>query len=185
MNTLDNFMKILTGDFDNREQIEELAKEGITDFPFSKHKNTICNDKIKNLPADFDGFFMVEESHYAMSGKENGLANLFLFTQEGDDVKLTSYEIPAGYEKNSFTYDKMGEVEFEELKPSAKFTPAVYTLKDGVWEGGSVSMFSPVLKFTLFERFSPEFLEVSESMEVNGRRTFGFDRPIIYKRTDR
>ena len=41
-------------------------------------------------------------------------------------------------------------------------------------------MFSPVLKFTLFERFSREQLEVSESMEVNGRRTFGFDEPIIY-----
>ena len=43
-------------------------------------------------------------------------------------------------------------------------------------------MFSPVLKFTLFERFSAEWLEVSESMEVNGKRTFGYDEPIIYKR---
>lgn len=43
-------------------------------------------------------------------------------------------------------------------------------------------MFSPVLKFTLYERFSPDFLEVSESMEVNGRRTFGFDMPIVYKK---
>lgn len=43
-------------------------------------------------------------------------------------------------------------------------------------------MFSPVLKFTLFERFSNDMLEVSESMEVNGKRTFGYDEPIIYKR---
>ena len=43
-------------------------------------------------------------------------------------------------------------------------------------------MFSPVLKFTLFERFSEERLEVTESMEVNGKRTFGYDEPIMYKR---
>ena len=43
-------------------------------------------------------------------------------------------------------------------------------------------MFSPVLKFTLFERFSTEALEVTESMEVNGKKTFGYDEPIIYKR---
>ena len=43
-------------------------------------------------------------------------------------------------------------------------------------------MFSPVLKFTLFERFSPEVLEVSETMEMNGRRTFGYDQPILYRR---
>ncbi len=31
-------------------------------------------------------------------------------------------------------------------------------------------------------KFSDNFLEVSESMEVNGKRTFGYDEPIIYKR---
>lgn len=45
-------------------------------------------------------------------------------------------------------------------------------------------MFSPVLKFTLFERFSEEYLEVSEIMEVNGKKTFGYDNPIIYKRAE-
>ena len=45
-------------------------------------------------------------------------------------------------------------------------------------------MFSPVLKFNLFERFSPEVLEVTESMEVNGKRTFGYDEPILYKRVE-
>ena len=34
----------------------------------------------------------------------------------------------------------------------------------------------------LWEKFSNNFLEVSESMEVNGKRTFGYDEPIIYKR---
>ena len=71
---------------------------------------------------------------------------------------------------------------YTDLRVSEKFTPALYTLRNGVWEGGSVSMFSPVLKFTLFERFSPDVLEVSETMEVNGKRTFGYDQPILYRR---
>ena len=65
-----------------------------------------------------------------------------------------------------------------------KFTPAVYTCRGGVWEGGSTSMFTPALKFTLFERFSSEGLEVSETMEMNGKRTFGYDVPILYRRTE-
>ncbi len=55
-------------------------------------------------------------------------------------------------------------------------------IKDGIWEGGSTSQFSPVMTFKLWEKFSNNFLEVSESMEVNGKRTFGYDEPIIYKR---
>ena len=59
---------------------------------------------------------------------------------------------------------------------------AVYQEKDGVWEGGSVSQFTPVMTFRLWERFSETCLEVSESMEVNGKKTFGYDVPVIYKR---
>ena len=39
-----------------------------------------------------------------------------------------------------------------------------------------------VMKFKLWERFSETGLEVAESMEVNGKRTFGYDVPILYKR---
>lgn len=177
MNQLDAFLKILCGHFDNTAQIQELEREGVTDFPFARHVNTVCNDKITGLPADFPGKFVLEESYYTTNGKTHASPHLFLFTQEGEDVKLTSYELPKG----SDTYETMAPMAYEDLKVSEKFTPAVYTLRDDVWEGGSVSMFSPVLKFTLFERFSPEVLEVSETMEVNGKRTFGYDQPILYR----
>lgn len=182
MSKLNEFINILTGNFDNSEQFNHLQNKGITNFPFAEHVNTICNDKIVALPQDFEGVFMVEESYYTTDGITHSSSHLFLFTQENDGIKLTSYEIPDGYDKSSFTYQNLGMINYEELKVSLKFTPAIYTLKDNVWEGGSISMFSPVLKFTLFERFSNDMLEVSESMEVNGKRTFGYDEPIIYKR---
>ena len=102
--------------------------------------------------------------------------------EEKEGILLSSYEIPAGADKNTFTYDSMLPVEYSELKKSEKFTPALYLENDGVWEGGSTSQFTPVMKFKLWERFSETGLEVAESMEVNGKRTFGYDVPILYKR---
>lgn len=182
MNRLQQFVELLTGSFDNREQYEQMQKEGNKTFPLARHVNTACNDKITGLPQDFDGVFVLEESYYTVGERTNASPHLFLFTMEGEAVKLTSYEMPEDYDKDSFTYQQLKPVAFDALKPSAKFTPALYHERDGVWEGGSESMFSPVLKFTLFERFSSEQLEVSESMEVNGKRTFGYDVPILYRR---
>lgn len=69
----------------------------------------------------------------------------------------------------------MKNVDYSKLEKSEKFNPALYHEKDGIWEGGSTSQFSPVMTFKLWEKFSNNFLEVSESMEVNGKRTFGYD----------
>lgn len=63
----------------------------------------------------------------------------------------------------------MKNVDYAELKKSEKFTPALYHEKNGIWEGGSISQFSPVMTFKLWEKFSDSCLEVSESMEVNGK----------------
>ena len=181
MTKLNEFMNILTGCFNNSEQFEQMKEKGL-EFPYAEHINTICNDKITNLPKDFNGVFMVEESYYTVNKNTHASPHLFLFTEEKNGVKLTSYEIPTGYDKNTFTYKNLKEIDYRDLKLSEKFTPAFYFEKNGVWEGGSTSMFSPVLKFTLFERFSKEYLEVNESMEVNGKKTFGYDEPILYKR---
>lgn len=183
MRQLNSFINLLTGSFQNSEQYENMKKNGI-EFPFAEHVNTVCNDKIRNLPSDFKGVFMLEESYYTSDGKTHASPHLFLFTEKADGIKLTSYETPGEYKKDTFTYKNLTGIDFKDLKPSEKFSPALYKEKDGIWEGGSTSMFSPVLKFTLFERFSEEYLEVSEIMEVNGKRTFGYDSPIVYKRVE-
>lgn len=118
-------------------------------FPYAQHVNTVCNDKIKNIPNDFNGIFIVEESYYETDGRRHASPHLFLITDSNDGIILSSYEIPEGEDKNTFSY---------------------------------VSHFTPVMIFCLWEKFSEECLEVSESMEVNGKKTFGYDEPIIYKR---
>lgn len=183
MSKLSEFTGLLAGRFNNAEQFAAKQKSG-QPFPYAEHLNTVCNDKILHLPPDFAGVFMVEESYYTTDGKTHPAHHLFLFTEEEAGICLTSYEVPVGYGKDSFTYANLRPVEYADLKPSAKFTPALYTEKDGVWEGGSVSHFSPVLTFTLFERFSKECLEVTETMEMNGRPTFGYGEPILYRRAE-
>lgn len=122
MNRLQQFVELLTGSFDNREQYEQMQKEGNQTFPLARHVNTACNDKITGLPQDFDGVFVLEESYYNVGERTNASPHLFLFTMEGEAVKLTSYEMPEGYDKDSFTYQQLKPVAFDTLKPSAKFT---------------------------------------------------------------
>ena len=160
MMKLDIFVDMMTGHFNNKEQFDKMKKEGKA-YPYAEHINTICNEKILNLPKDFNGKFVVEESYYETNGKRHASPHLFLITEKEDSMK---------------------NVDYTELKKSEKFTPALYHEKDGIWEGGSTSQFSPVMTFKLWEKFSDSCLEVSESMEVNGKKTFGYDEPIIYKR---
>ena len=180
MNRLDEFLSILCGHFDNAAQVRKLEEQGVRNFPFAEHVNTVCQDKITGLPTDFHGKFVLEESYYTTDGKTHASPHLFLSTEAEEGVLLTSYELPK--DGTAPTYQTLPIMHYTDLRVSEKFTPALYTLRNGVWEGGSVSMFSPVLKFTLFERFSPDVLEVSETMEVNGKRTFGYDQPILYRR---
>ena len=62
-----------------------------------------------------------------MNGKRHASPHLFLSMEIEQGILLSSYEIPKGEDKNTFS-------------------------KDGIWEGGSTSQFSPVMTFKLGER---------------------------------
>ena len=124
---LDNFIHMMTGHFDNKEQFDMMQEAGKS-YPYAEHVNTVCNDKIKNIPADFNGKFIVEESYYETNGKRHASPHLFLITENEDGILLSSYEIP-GDDKNTFSYDSMKNVDYSELKKSQKFTPALYILE--------------------------------------------------------
>lgn len=71
MHDLSEFLDLLCGHFDNREQFEQRQAAGDASFPFARHVNTICNQKISGLPADFPGRFLLEESYYTVQGRTN------------------------------------------------------------------------------------------------------------------
>lgn len=184
MNTLERFIKYLCGDFNNEEQLIKEKELGKDAFPKAAHINRVCNEKIKNLPEDFHGYFVIEESYYEIGGRKNILPHLFLFNlNEEGKVVLTSYELPEGTKKEDFRSDNPDLViDYNALVYSEKFTPMIYEEVGQAFEGKSVSNFGNGLIFTLQERTSEEGLEVSEIFERNGKKTFGFDKPIIYKR---
>ena len=47
-------------------------------------------------------------------------------------ILLSSYEIPKGEDKNTFSYDSMKNVDYSKLEKSEKFTPALYHERDVV-----------------------------------------------------
>lgn len=87
---LDEFTEMMTGHFDNKEQFDKMQAEGKT-YPYAEHVNTICNDKIKNLPEDFNGRFVVEESYYETNGKRHASPHLFLITETEQGILLSSF----------------------------------------------------------------------------------------------
>ena len=75
MMKLDNFINMMTGHFNNKEQFDNMQREGKT-YPYAEHINTICSEKILNLPKDFNGKFVVEESYYETNGKRHASPHL-------------------------------------------------------------------------------------------------------------
>lgn len=112
---IDNFINMMTGHFNNKEQFDNMQREGKT-YPYAEHINTICNEKILNLPKDFNGKFVVEESYYETNGKRHASPHLFLITEKEDGIVLYSYEIPEGEDKSTFSYDSMKNADYTELK---------------------------------------------------------------------
>ena len=43
MMKLDNFVDMMTGHFNNKEQFDNMQREGKT-YPYAEHINTICNE---------------------------------------------------------------------------------------------------------------------------------------------
>lgn len=185
MDTLDNFIQNLCGEFNNDEQLKKQAATGKITHPKACHINGLCNDKIKNLPENFKGYFVIEESYYKQGSKENILPHLFLFSLNKENkVVLESYEIPEDIPKEDFRNDNANlKMDYNSLVKSKKFNTMIYDEKNGIFTGESISMFSPITKFILKEKIEKDTLYVSEVFYKGDKKTFGFEDPIIYKRT--
>lgn len=186
MQILETFVQNLCGEFNNYEQITEQAQDGIVTHPKASHKNGICNNKIKNLPKNFKGYFVIEESYYEQNCKKNALSHLFLFTLNKDNkVVLESYKIPEVLSIKDFRNNNANlRMDYRKLKKSENFNPIIYDYdeENGVFTGESVSQFSPMTKFILKERIENDILYVSQVFYKGDKKTFGFEDPIIYKR---
>lgn len=187
MTEFEYFKTIITGKFNNDRQIEREEQEGVINHPRARHENAICNNKIKNLPSDFSGIFVLEESYYTnlATQKQTVLPHLFLFTEnEEHHVTLTSYEVPKDIPVTKFTNANPDLLlDYTTLVPSTKFHPLTYAYSpENGFYGKSLSTLAPELTLYLEETLKENVFEVTEIMKRGDKVLIGFDGPIIYDR---
>lgn len=185
MEKLQRFMKYLSGYFNNEKQLkDEEEATGEVKTPVAKHIVGICNDKIKNLPKDFDGYFTIDETYYNHGEHVTALHHLFLYTlNENNNVVLTSYELPSYINYNDFinSNDEL-VIDYDNLELSKKFTPIVFEEKEEYFLAESESEFADGVIFTAIEKLYDGKLHMTEIFRKDGKIVSGSEEPIKYEK---
>jgi hypothetical protein len=175
----------IQGDLDNIEQINAEVKAGKQIHPYAKHVNSLLDAKIKNLPKDYNGFYILEESYYTYPNKPmEEKPYLFWFEKTGKgEIRLHSLQIPKNIDKKDLKNDnKKLSLNYADLKDSPTFKPAIYTrTANGFYIKAPVDLPNG-MKFTLEETIGKESFEVMELLEKGGKSLTPYSTPIIYKR---
>ncbi len=185
---LDLFRTYITGDFDNARQIAQQQKKGTPTHPFARHINRVADDKIRNLPSDLNGFFLLEESYYEYTGKPTDIKPyLFLFQDAGPGrVRLSVFQLPPDIPVTEITNDNPNlSFDYHQLRPSPTFKPAEYELRGRAFYLNAPNELGNGMRFTLIEKITKNRLEVMELLEKDGQRLTPYDTPIIYGRRRR
>ena len=184
---INRFQTYITGDFDNSAQVVAEIKAGKQIHPLAVHVNRLSNGKIKNIPSDLNGFFIIEESYYLAEGKPIDLKPyLFLFEEKvAGIVHLTTFQL-TGLKKEEVRNDNSSlQFDFNQLQPSTTFKGADYTWNpsDKTFNTISPNDLGNGMKFTLTEKFTNKQLTVLEQVEKDGKLLTAWNTPIIYLRT--
>jgi hypothetical protein len=185
MSAYDYFKDVLCGTFDNENQIQMERKTAKQAHPQAKHVTALANPKIKNLPTDLKGYFILEESYYTYEGKPMEIKPYLFFIEPVSDlqIKLSSYTMPTDIPKVDIRNDNPNfSLDFKTISVSKTFKPAVYTLADGTFTVNHPTDLGNGMTFTLIETLTKNRLEVMELLEKNGKRLTPYETPIIYDR---
>ena len=175
----------IQGDLDNLEQINAEIKAGKQIHPYAKHVNRLLDSKIKNLPSNYNGFYILEESYYTYPNKpmeEKPYLFWFEKTNKGQ-IRLHSLQIPKGIDKKSLKNDnKKLSLNYVDLVDSPTFKPTIYTkTAKGFYIKAPVDLPNG-MKFTLEETIGKDTFEVMELLEKDGKSMTPYSTPIIYTR---
>ena len=185
MSDLDVYLSYLTGDFDNHAQVEEQLKSGKQIHPYAKHITRIIGNRVQNIPADFKGVFVLEESYYKYPNQDT-IVKPYIFKFELNNeqrIVLNSIVVPERIEKKKLRNDNVvWTLDFSELKNSPSFKPVAYTKTDRGFYIKAPNDLPGGVKFTLEETIGNGFLEVMELAEKEGKRLTPYATPLMYKR---
>jgi hypothetical protein len=186
MKPFDLYKQYIQGDLDNREQVETERAAGKQIHPYAKHVNRLADAKITNKPANYQGFYILEESYYVYPEKPQDTVikpYLFWLTEENNAVMLHSMQIPKSIPMKDLRNDNPAlALDYNELKISPSFKPAAYS-----YNAASQSFFIkavnefPSGSFTLEETIAKDAFTVMELLIRDGKQLTPYSMPIIYK----
>lgn len=187
MKPFDLYKQYIQGDLDNSAQIADERKAGKQVHPFAKHVNRILDAKITNKPANYQGFYILEESYYVYPEKPQDTVvkpYLFWFTEENGAVKLHSLQVPKNISPKDLRNDNAAlTFDYNDLKLSPTFKPATYSF-DKASESFYIKAVNefPGGSFTLEETIAKDTFTVMELLIRDGKQITPYSMPIIYKR---
>jgi hypothetical protein len=185
MSDFDVFKTYIVGDFDNAEQVEAERKAGQQIHPLAKHVNRLADTKIKNLPPQYRGFYVLEESYYDFPNKPTDVKPYLFWFEPTDNqgVKLHSMQLPANLDKKDIRNDNPNlSFDYNDLKESPTFTPAIYTRTDKGFYINHIVNLPNNMTFTLEETIAATSLTVMESLKKDGKLLTPYTTPLLYKR---
>lgn len=177
-------IRMLSGIFTNEEQIRKEDMEGKRVHPAAKHIITPCGHMISNIPEGLRNGFVIEESYFDLGDRVIDKHYLFLYEEVGvRTVRLTSFNLPKNIEFGKFIggNDHI-RMDFRDLEVSPRFEPLLLNKNNGEYFGENVSSFGPGKIFRFSLRVSEEGFEVKELLEADGKKSAGYDTPVVYKR---
>jgi hypothetical protein len=185
LSDFDLYKSYIQGDLDNLEQINAEIKAGKQIHPYAKHVNRLFDSKIKNLPPNYNGFYILEESYYTYPNKpmeEKPYLFWFEKTNKGQ-IRLHSLQFPKSIDKKNLKNDnKKLSLNYGDLVDSPTFKPAIYAKTEkGFYIKAPVDLPNG-MKFTLEETIGKDSFEVMELLEKGGKSMIPYSTPIIYKR---
>lgn len=181
---LNQFVEVLCGDLDNSEQVAQELAAGQQVHPLAVHITRVCTHKIKNLPKDWDGVFILEESYYTYPGKEMEIKPLFFkVTPHDEGVYLESVLVTEKYDKKTVVNaNEELKWDWNTLTVNDGFKRANYKIiADNYFITDHQCDFGEGLTFRLTETLTEDYLIVMETLKKDGVQVTPYSMPIIYK----
>lgn len=182
---LKKFAEILCGTLDNQAQIDEEIAAGKQIHPYAKHVTAVCDQRIRNRPADHPGIYILEESYYIQPGQsEVQLKPLFFYvTASGEDTALLhSMQVPEHYDPKEVVNTNDALFFDWSTIVARPWGPAPYIWHEDkqCFTTDHEDPIGPDMTFRLTETLKDGELFVMECIKKNGVQITPYNTPIHY-----
>lgn len=179
MTPLQTLIKRISGCYDN------YAQAHTSKLPHAIHVTTPCNDRIRDLPEDFNDIFVIDETYYTYDTYSMELHHLYRYHElENKDIELISYEIPAIFSEEEFRSEHVKELHYADLQQKQTIFPIVYTWENDVFVSEDTNEIAPGILLHVVMNIHSDSYSVVEACYQHMQLISGFEEPILYQKAD-